>query len=279
MLRRDFLKVTGAFASIELERPERVERENDQVSTDEHVTSLARTLPAAAELAYAPHYALSVTRLTDESVSVSEPAFEDATAYGTVFAGRTTLDVAVGFENADAFRDRLRASGFEATGDAGGATLFHDRTNHKHRVVAVHDSTAVVGAGPVRDAVGNAVETTVAVTRTADQWRVVDGDRRTVIDHLGPGTHLSVDTTPDSNGWTDAVVATGERFETHGGTTSVRSVALFDTVRDARTADVDGSDAGTQLAERVETAPSVDYRGRTLVRDATIPTERFLARP
>lgn len=279
MERRDFLKVAGAFATIEIEPSDTIRRRSDRASAGDDDTSFVASLPGSNALA-ASDYAFSMTRLDDDVATVTENVVSDATVYGTVFAGRVMTDIAFGLGDADAFRNRLVTDGYDVVGVQDGWTLFERELRTRHRVVAVTDSTAVVGVGPALGAVRNDVTETLAAVTDRPAERVTEtGICRAVLDHLGSGIHLSVDMTPDPRRTRASVEATGERYAVRDDTMAVRHVTLFDTPSHARTASREDLGPTPVLQSPAATDCSSDCHGRAIVRDTTIPSAAFPSRP
>lgn len=279
MNRRTFLKVAGAFASIEVGGPDDGGFGDGTVppAVEEDLASIARSLPAAGALAADDGIEYSVTRLDGEGTTATEKVVTDATAYGTVFAGPTAVDVAVGLPDGRAFLESLRSDGYDVLGTHRGWTILERGARTRHRTAAVADSTAIVGVSPVAAAVRNDVrETMTAVTRAPENRIPGTEVREHLIDHLDAGTHLSVDATPDPRRTAESVVATGERYVFETEHTRLRSATLFDSVGAARAA---GLDDTRRVPLPAETSGSIDRHGRAVVRDATVPTEQFLSGP
>lgn len=279
MNRRSFLKVAGAVASIEIGRQDEVGDGDDAelAAGEEDLPSLARSLPTASGLAVDDGIEYAVTRLDADVATISEATLADATAFATVFAGPTAVDIAVGLPNAQAVRDRLLADGYDVLGTQRGWTVLDRGARTRHRTAAVADSAAVLGASPVPAAVRNDVRAVMRAVAEEPEIRPADVEvRDSVLDHLGAGTHLSVDATPDPRKTAGSVVATGERYALGQDRTTVRSVTMFESVAGARAADLDDIRG---VPGPSGTVGSVDRRGRAIIRDATVPSDRFVALP
>ncbi|MEF8812998.1 MAG: hypothetical protein V5A55_04170 [Halovenus sp.] len=275
MDRRQFLKVSGAFASIEFHRDAITERVDDRTSPEHStdLTAFVQRLPSMNGLNADSHLAFSLTRLDENAATLTESFISDATAYATVFAGRTATDVAFGLEDTSAVRTRLTADGYEKVRTYDGRPVFHRRTRTRHRVIAVTDSTAIIGVGPVFDAVQNDVTETLAAVRDPPTVQMADTELcQTILDHLGSGTHLSVDMTPDSRRTTAHVEATGEHYQFHGDTTVVRTVTLFDTPVHARAASQDDLESPPTPQYPAAGDCSTDCQGRAVVRETRLPS-------
>lgn len=281
MDRRQFLEVSGALATIELDGSAIDGRADDHPSgSGEDPATFAGRLPSPAGLNTDDHVAFSFTRLDGPAATLTGRAVTDATAHATVVAGRTATDVAFGIDDARAARDRLAAGSYETVGRLDGWPVLHRRKRTRHRLVAVTDDTAVVSVGPVYDAVRTDLAATLAAVTGHATARVTDTETwPAVLDRLGVGVHVSVDVTPDPRRTAAGVEATGERYAFRGDRTAVRTVTLFDTPARARTASPDDLDASPTLETPAATDCSVDCRGRAVVRDATIPPTAFTSGP
>lgn len=274
MLRRTFLKVATAAGSIEFEPPEHADSD-DTDPADEPLWygAFASALPTPAALGDPPQYAASLTQL-DAETTASDDVLAGAAVCGTVFAGRTAVDVAFGATDTARLRERLYAARTEAVGSRKGWTSGGWPQRNRYRVVAVDDSTAIVGLGPVPAQVRAVVRTTIeAVDRHGDKLASQSGPStwQRLFDHLGTGRHISIDTTPDHV--PDSVVATGERYRHGNGRASIRHVTLFDTAHAARQHEPDDLAASHRLQPTHDTALSVTHDGHALVQHARTPTD------
>jgi len=274
MYRRTFLEIAAAFTSIEVDPSDTVAVtvSRDATRFDGDLASLARALPKADALATQSDYAFSLTRLTDGGVTIERDALADATAYGTVFAGPIATDVAFGVPDTEVFADELHASGYEVVDHRGEWTVLGRQLRTRYRLVGVHDSTAVLGVGPAQTAVRDDVEATMdAVEQPADAG-TERSNRRTLVDLLGPATHVWVNMTPDPRTTADQAVATGIRYDVRGDTTAVRAATLFESTRHAHSAHGDRRMRAIRDLGETTADPTTERRGRGLLQEATVPT-------
>lgn len=274
MLRRTFLKVATAAASIEFEPPDYAASDDSEPSNGPSwYRSFASALPTPAALGDPPQYAISLTQL-DAETTVSDDVLAGASVCGTVFAGRTAVDVAFDATDTDRLRERLHAARSLDVRSLNGWTIAGRWQRNRYRLVAVDDSTAIVGLGPIPDHVRAVVHTTSESVDNRDDRAEPQSEHGTwqrLFDQLGTGRHVYVDTTPDHA--PDSVVATGERYQHAGGRATIRHVTLFDTVRAARQHGPEDLAASRQLETTRKTVSSVTRNGHALVQKATIPTE------
>lgn len=281
MNRRQFLKISGAFTSIEFDETALADNDTDHPSDEPRVSlsALAQRLPSPDRLNTESHLAFSLTRLDEDVATPTAPALSGADSYATVFAGRTATDVAFGLDDSRTVRDQITGGGYETLGTRDDWPLFHRRTRTRHRVIAITDSAAVIGVGPVLDETHNDVTETLSALSDHSAPRMTDEKTpQTVLERLGSGIHLSVDLTPDSRRHPAAVEATGERYEIAGDAPTIRTVTLYDTPAHARTASLTDHDSPTVLQRPDATDCSTDCHGHAVVRDATIPRTAFPSR-
>lgn len=285
--RRRFLQVGGAVASIELdpaalaptddrtaehELPKQIPGEAEPA--DGRHADLARyadSLPAVERLHTDAHVQFSLTRLDVDAAALIEPDIESATALGTVFAGRTGVDVAFDVTESDLPAERFNANTYDRIGSHRGTELLHQRSRDRHRVVAVTDAIAVVGVGPIRETVVHDVTATLDAAKTDRPHTMADDATVSrVLDRLGDGFHVSVDRTPDPRRTASAVNATGEVYQFDDDGLTARTVTHFETRGQAHAATRD--DIATMPIQ--ERAPATDratrVQGRSIVDDATL---------
>lgn len=284
--RRQFLKVSGAFATIEFEDAPSSEQPPEQAAepvsgdADEPLAAFARRLPSSGALNTDSHVEFSLTRLDGPISTTTEPAVSTASAYATMNAGRTATDIAFDLDDRRAFRNRLTTDGYEQIGTHHGWPVFHRRTRTRHRVVATTDDAAIMGTGPVPTDVRNDVhETVAAVSGRLPSGVASEPAVEESLNELGLGTHLAIDLSPDPRQTAAGVVTTGERYRIHGDSLTVRSIALFETPAAAREVTRADFDPATSMQRAAATTTAVDRHGRVVVQDATIPLEALPSRP